>query len=294
MTDTGLVSLELKEKDQNVYQENYSFDSKLWLTFLLQGILLEEAKVAGLVESIKDGRFILDQYLFGFDSDHCLRLQALCNALQSGSTNQPISMSSFLRGHPERPLSLDEILQICNGDFHVQGRQSIASLRAELTLLPSQHTDRSNCLLRLSDALSRRFSQWAQTDDLEEAISSYEAILSLIPNSHYKYLEALLGLCFSLYQRFYLLGHSEDRKNLLRYLQLQSDVVNQRGLLLTPIRAQLGKFHRESGSANEGPESEPSTDIIKEGQIDFFDGTFASHGLSTFFISQGLYIQNVL
>jgi hypothetical protein len=182
-------------------------------------------KVAGLVESIKDGRFTLDQYLFGFQGDQCQRLEDLCNALRSGLANGSISKSSFSIGHPERPLSLDEILKICNGDFHVQERQSISSLRAELTSLPPQRADRSNCLLRLADALSRRFSQWAQTDDLEEAISSYEALLSLIPNFHYQYLEALLGLCSSLYQHFYLLDQADDLKNLLRYLELQYDVL---------------------------------------------------------------------
>jgi hypothetical protein len=268
LTDTGLVFLERKEKDQNVDRECIYW--KPWLTFFLQGMLSEEVKVAGLVESIKDGKFTLDQYLFGFHSDHCLRLQELCNALRSGSTNQSISMPSSLIGHPERPLSLEEVLKICNEDFNVQGRQSIASLRAELTLLPSQHADQSNCLLRLSDALSRRFSQWAQIDDLEEAISSYEVLLSLIPNSHYQFLEALLGLCSSLYQRFYLLSHADDLQNLLRYLNLQCDVLNQRDLLLAPVQAQLGKLSRVSRSTQEGPESEPSVDI--EDQINYFDG----------------------
>lgn len=230
-------------------------------------MLSEEVKVAVLVKSIKDGKFSLDQYLFGFHSDHCLRLQELCNALRSGSTNQSTSMPSSLIGHPERPLSLEEVLKICNEDFHVQGRQSITSLRAELTLLPSQHADQSNCLLRLSDALSRRFYQWAQLDDLEEAISSYEVLLSLIPDSHYQYLEALLGLCSSLYQRFYILGHADDLQNLLRYLNLQCDVLNQQGLLLAPVQAQLGKLSRVSESTQE---AEPSVDI--DDQSDHFDG----------------------
>ena len=204
-------------------------------------MLSEEAKVAGLIDSIKDGRLKLDQYLFGFHDDRHLRLQDLCNMLQSGSTNEPIPMEWFLSAHPERPLSLDELLKIFNGD-HVQGsipRQSITSLRAKLSLLPTRHADRSGFLLRLGDALLRRFSQWAQNDDLEEAIWSYKEALLLIPKSHYYYIESLLGLCSSLYQRYYLLGHADDLKNLLLYLDLQCDVLDQQRSLLAPVEVQL-------------------------------------------------------
>jgi len=184
-----------------------------------------------------------------------MHLQDLCNALRSGSTDQPMPMSSLLTGHPERPLSLDELLGICNGDsYGSTQRQSIVSLRAALSLFPSQHTDRPSCLLRFADALLRRFSQWAQRDDLEEAIWSYQEALSLIPNSHYLYLETLLGLCSSLYQRFYLLGHADDLKHLLRYLELQYDLLNQRRSLLAPVESQLEKILRDSGSTENGPE----------------------------------------
>jgi hypothetical protein len=205
-------------------------------------VSLEEAEVARLIESIKDGRLRLDQYLFGLHDDRCLRLQDLCDMLRSGSTNQPIPMDSFLSAHPERPLSLDELLNISKGDLHVHGsihRQSITSLRAKLSLLPTRHADRSSLFLCLGDALLRRFSQWAQKDDLEEAIWSYKEALSLIPNSHYYYLEALLGLCSSLYQRYCLLGHDDDLNNLLLYLDLQCDVLSRQRLLLAPVEVQL-------------------------------------------------------
>ena len=202
----------------------------------------EEAKVAELIGSLKDGRFRLDQYLFGLHDDRRLRLQDLCNMLRSNTTNQPIPMDSFLSAHPERPLSLDELLNISKGDVHVQGsihRQSITSLRSKLSLLPTQHADRSGFLIGLGDALLRRFSEWAQKDDLEEAIWSYKEVLSHIPKSHYYYLEALLGLCSSLYQRYYLLGHADDLKNLLLYLDLQCDILDRQSSLLAPVEVQL-------------------------------------------------------
>ena len=205
----------------------------------------EKANAPGLIESIKDGQLRLDQYLFGFHDDRYLRLEDLCNMLRSGLTNQPITMDSFLSTHPERPLSLDEILNNFKGDsdVHIQGssmhRQSITKLRAKLSLPPTRHADRSGSLLRLGDALLRRFSQWAQKDDLEESIWSYKEALSLIPNSHYYYLEALLGLCSSLYRRYYLLGHAEDLKSLLLYLDLQCGILRRRRSLPAPVEVQV-------------------------------------------------------
>lgn len=206
-------------------------------------MLSDGAKLAELVESIKDGKLTLDQYLFGFQDDHRFRLQYLCTAFRSGTLNQ-LNMSSSLPGHPQRPLSLDELFKLCNGDFQVE-RQSILSLRAELNLFPSEHASRSSCLLRLADALYRRFYQWDQRDDLEEAIGCYEEALSLLPNSHYQHLETLLGLCASIYQRFYLLGHADDLQKLLRYLDLQYDVLNQQRSL-APVEAQFIKLCRDS------------------------------------------------
>jgi hypothetical protein len=204
----------------------------------------EDTKVAGLIESIKDGRLRLDQYLFGLHNDRGMRLLDLCDMLRSGSTNQAVEMDSFLSAHPERPLSLDELLNVFEGDHQLHcsiHRQSITSLRAELSLLPTRHADRSSLFLRLGDALLRRFSQWSQKDDLEEAIWCYEKALSFIPNSHYYYLEALLGLCSSLYQRYYLLGHADDLKNLLLFLDLQCDVFSRQCSLLAPVEAQLSR-----------------------------------------------------
>lgn len=144
--------------------------------------------------------------------------------------------------HPERPLSLDELLNKIEGDPHAEGsihRQSIISLRTQLSLLPTRHADQSGSLLRLGDALVRRFSQWDQKDDLEEAIWSYKEALSLIPNSHYYYLEALLGLCSSLYRRYCLLGHSDDLNNLLLYLDMQCDILKRQPSLLSPVEVRL-------------------------------------------------------
>ena len=240
-TDTGLVYLELKENNENVSREVCI--KYISLNFFLQGVS-EEEKVTGLIKSIRDGRLRLDQYLFGFHDDRFLRLEDLCNMLRSGSTNQSVPMDSFLSTHPERPLSLDELLNNFEGDLHVQGidrqiRQSITNLRAKLSSPSTRLADRSSSLLRLGDALLRRFSQWAQKDDLEEAIWSYKEALSLIPNSHYYYLEALLGLCSSLYQRYYLLGHADDLKNLLLYLNLQCDIFNRQHSLLAPVDFRL-------------------------------------------------------
>ena len=131
----------------------------------------------------------------GSQSGYCLCLQ-YCTALQSGSTNQ--SISKLLPGHPERPLFLDELMKICDGDFSVE-RQSIRSLHAELGLLPSDHANRSSCLLRL---VLEDFTNGIRDVILTE---QYGIMSMHCHPCHCQYLETLLGLCSSIYQRLDLL-----------------------------------------------------------------------------------------
>ena len=120
----------------------------------------------------------------------------------------------FLKGHPKRLLSLDDLV-----DIHLENFQSLLKhryihrLRSQLNALPPDDPNKSTWLLRLADILSRRFWQFDQKDDLEEAIWYYEEALSLLPQTHYHFLEAIMGFCSCVYQRFQLLGHLDDVKN---------------------------------------------------------------------------------
>ena len=144
----------------------------------------------------------------------------------------------FLKGHPKRLLSLDDLVDIRLANFQsVLEHHNIHRLRSQLNTLPPDDPDKGACLLRLADVLSRRFWQLNQKDDLEDAIWYYEKALSLLPQTHYHFLEATLGFCSCVYQRFQLLGHLDDLKKLLKHLHTEHNL--NLDSLLTPIKARL-------------------------------------------------------
>ena len=144
----------------------------------------------------------------------------------------------FLKGHPKRLLSLDDIMDIRLERFQsLLEHRYIHRVRSQLNALPSDDPDKGTWLLRLADVLSRRFWQLNQKDDLEEAIWYYEGALSLLPQTHYHSLEAILGFCSCVYQRFQLLGHIDDIKKLLEHLQTECNLDLES--LLTPVKVQL-------------------------------------------------------
>ena len=144
----------------------------------------------------------------------------------------------FLKGHPKRLLSLDDLMDIRLENFQsLLEHRYIHRLRSQLNTLPQDDPDKGTWLLRLADILSRRFWQLNQKDDLEEAIWYYEGALSLLPQTHYHFLEAILGFCSCVYQRFQLLGHLDDLKKLLEHLHTEHNLNLES--LLTPVKVQL-------------------------------------------------------
>ena len=144
----------------------------------------------------------------------------------------------FLEGHPKRLLSLGDLVDIFSANFQsLLEHRNIHRVRSQLNGLRQDDLDKGTWLLRLGDVLSRRFWQWDQKDDLEEAIWYYEEALSLLPQTHYQFLEAILGFCSCVYQRFQLLGHLDDLKKLLEHLDTEQSLNLES--LLTPVKAQL-------------------------------------------------------
>jgi hypothetical protein len=143
----------------------------------------------------------------------------------------------FLNGHPKRLLSLDDLVDIRLANFEsLRKHHYLPNIRNNYNALPSQHPDKGIWLLRLADALSRKFWQLNLKEDLEEAIWYYQEALSLLPRAHYHFLEAILGFCSSVYQRFQLLGHCDDLKELLIHLHAEHNLNLES---LTPVKAQL-------------------------------------------------------
>ena len=144
----------------------------------------------------------------------------------------------FLKGHPKRLLSLDDLVDIHQANFQsLLEHHYIHRLRNALNALPPDYPEKGTRLLRLADVLSRRFWQLDQKDDLEEAIWYYEEAFSLLPQTHYHFLEAILGVCSCVYQRFQLLGHLDDLKKLLDYLHIEQNLNLES--LLASVKAQL-------------------------------------------------------
>ena len=168
----------------------------------------------------------------------------------------------FLKGHPQRLLSLDDFAGIWQGKIKSLPHLRIYRVRSGLNALQPQDPDKGIGLLRLADALSRRFWQLNQRDDVEEAIWYYEEAVSLLPKTHYHFLEAILGLCSSLYQRFRLLGHLDDLKKLLGHLQTEHSLDLES--LLAPVKAQLQAQPQQLIDESSDSDSEDASDFTSE------------------------------
>ena len=237
---SGVVFLE--PKNEIVSQILYIIVQDLSSQYLQSLLTVEKQSI---FEQIQGGEITLEQYLFGSSENHSVLLHNLIDQLRSDHmpfcdqyTMPANETPLFLKGHPKRPLSLDDLV-----DIHLENFQSLLEhnhihrLRSQLSALPADDPDKGLWLLRLADVLSRRFWQLDQKDDLEEAIWYYEEALSLLPQTHYHFLEAILGVCSCRYQRFQLLGLVDDLKKLLEYLHAEQNLNLES--LLTPVKVQL-------------------------------------------------------
>ncbi|KAF8802241.1 hypothetical protein BYT27DRAFT_6773507 [Phlegmacium glaucopus] len=201
-----------------------------------------------IIDQINGGQITVEQYLFGSSENRSTILHFLTAELRSvympfrDRSIMPTTGRGTLMGHPKRLLSLDDLMGIQGEKSLLQPRR-IDSVGRELNALPPGHPDKGKCLLRLADALSRRFWQLNQRDDLEEAIWYYDEAVSLLPQTHYHFLEAILGLCSSLYHRFQLLGQLDDLEKLLDSLYVECNLNFES--LLSPVKAQLQELPQQ-------------------------------------------------
>ena len=209
----------------------------------LQSLLTTEE--LSIIEQIDGGQITLELYLFESSESHSILLRNLINQLRSDYipfcdkyTIPAKETPYFLAGHPKRPLSLDDLVDIRLSRFQsLLEHHNIHILRGQLNALPPDDPDKGIWLLRLADVLSRRYWRLDQKDDLEEAIWYYQEALSLLPQTHYHFLEAILGFCSCVYQRFQLLGHLDDLKKLFEHLHTEHNLHLESNL--TPVKIQL-------------------------------------------------------
>ncbi|KAF8802245.1 hypothetical protein BYT27DRAFT_7197341 [Phlegmacium glaucopus] len=235
----GLSYLDSSKLIEEVaFQNNVIVENGIVFLELKNGISLVEERA--IIDQMEGGQITVEQYLFGSSDDRSTVLSYLINELRSVHTPKrhryTMRDRETLMGHPKRLLSLDDLMGI-HGEKSLLQRRHIDSVRSELNALPPQHPDKGIWLLRLADALSRRFWQLNQKDDLEEAIWYYEEAVSLLSQTHYHFLEAILGLCSSVYHRFRLLGQLEDLKKLLDRLHAERNLNFES--LISPVKAQL-------------------------------------------------------
>ncbi|PPQ72621.1 hypothetical protein CVT24_005112 [Panaeolus cyanescens] len=162
-------------------------------------------------------RLLLSQIISRFASE---------NGLSTTTRNTPFPLDAFkpLQHHPCQPLTLDSLLQVLHGEVLLDEaleRQSIPAIRAELRSVNEGDAQAPAILRRLANRLLNHGFDFADKDNIDEAIFFYRHAEKVTPINSYQYLEIVLGLCNAHHCRYRLLGMGEDFDSLMRYLDIQ-------------------------------------------------------------------------
>lgn len=172
-------------------------------------------------------------------------LTAIRPKVRDGSIKMIPTGSHSLAGHPHRLLSLIDVLNMIlpdsvllpypntlprifptgtSGSNPMAEAGSIEDFRSKINLsAQKQSDDRIVCMLRLGEVLFRRFVQWEEPQDLNEAIFYYKSAWKSTKSSILG-LEACLGLCESLYRRLVIGNNFEDFIELMGALEGQTSL----------------------------------------------------------------------
>ena len=167
----------------------------------------------------------IETYLFGSQENRTHLLEDLISefsqcALALDSTQSP--QIPFLRGHPERLLTLDDI-----SEAKLSGMGTYNTLEATVNALldgtssQSDGIDPAFAFATLGHHFIRQFRRFSEICDLDEAITCYQECLQMFPKNDYHCLEVMLGLCSAFYHRLRLLRRKEDLQQLITHLRIQ-------------------------------------------------------------------------
>jgi len=171
----------------------------------------------------------IEIYLFGSLDNRTNLLEGLISELSQSTLavdSIPSYTHTFLRGHPKRLMTLDEISSVRISEMpacDILG-VSVDALLDETFSLQSNVIDHAVALGKLGHHFMRRYWRFVEILDLNEAICYYQEALSMFPQNDHHYIEVLLGLCSAFYHRVQLLGRQTDLQHLLSYLRLQLSV----------------------------------------------------------------------
>jgi len=167
----------------------------------------------------------IETYLFGSQENRTDLLEDLIFKFSQCTLPLDSTQSSqipFLRGHPERLLTLDDI-----SEARLSGIDTYDILGVTLdTSLDgiSSHSDGIDPafdLAKLGHHFMKQFWRFSEICDLDEAIFYYQECLQMFPQNDHHYLEVLLGLSSAFYHRLRLLHREKDLKQLIVHLRIQ-------------------------------------------------------------------------
>jgi len=164
-------------------------------------------------------------YLFGAQENRTHLLEDLISEFSQCTLALSSTQSSqipFLRGHPERLLTLDEIFEATSSGMNAHDILGV-TVDAVLYEISSQSDGFDPCFAfaKIGHHFMKQFWRFSEICDLDEAISYYQECLNMFPKNDHHYLEVLLGLCHAFYHRLRLLGRKKDLQQLITHLRIQ-------------------------------------------------------------------------
>ena len=166
----------------------------------------------------------IEGYLFGSQEIRTDLLEDLISefsqcTLALDSTQSP--QIPFLRGHPERLLTLDDISEAKSSGMDTYDMEGAVDALLDGTSLQSDGIVPAFAFAKLGHHFMNQFGRFSEIDDLDEAISYYQECLGIFPQNDHHYLEILLGLSSAFYHRLRLLGGEKDLQQLIMLLRTQ-------------------------------------------------------------------------
>jgi len=170
----------------------------------------------------------IETYLFGSQENRTNLLEDLVSEFSQSTLALDSAQSfqiPFLRGHPERLLTIDDISEAnLSGMVIYEVPEVTIDDILDDTSSQSDGIDPAFTFAKLGHHFMKQFWRFSEISDLDEAISCYQECLHMFSKNDYHHLEVLLGLCSAFYHRLRLLSRKKDLHQLITHLQMQHTI----------------------------------------------------------------------